>query len=209
MEIYNSEEQQIEAIKNWWKENGKSIIVGLAIGVAGVVGWKSWTEYRETHALEASTHYAALVAATQQTQVDQAVSAGQKLRTDYADTPYAAVGALALAKLQYAQGNSDAAAEQLRWVMQQAETEELRNIARVRLARLMLDSGQPDEALSLLSAGTPGTLAAVYAELRGDIHVTKNELDAARNAYQEALKLGPASESLLQMKLDDLGGASS
>jgi predicted negative regulator of RcsB-dependent stress response len=212
VEIYESEQDQVEALKKWWKENGRSVIAGLAIGLGGVVGWKSWVSYHETRAVKGSTSYEQLVELVSTNQAAAAEQHGKRLTEEFPSSTYASLGALLLAKVDLKQGKGEEAKQHLRWVMDQADFPELRQVAQLRLARLLLADAAFDEALSLVSGEATTGFEAAYQEARGDILVAKGDLEGARTAFTQALAslaATSANRQLVQMKLDNLGMAQS
>lgn len=207
MEIYETEQDQVEALKKWWKENGRSVIAGLVIGLGGVTGWKYWTTHQEEQARKASTAYEQLVQVASTQRNTQAREQGDRLIQNFPKSAYAALSSLRLARLSLEQGNRDDARQYLQWVLDHGAQEELKGIARLRLARLLMADGQFDEALALVSSEEPAGFQAPYQETRGDILVAKGDAAGARAAYGRALDgLSPAgNRQLLQMKLDNLG----
>ncbi len=208
METYDSEQEQVEAIKKWWKENGRSVIAGLVIGLGGMVGWKAWVAYQESQAVGASTAYDQLVQIVDSDREEEARQHGDRLVQTYPRSTYAALSALLLARVSMAQGDTEDARHYLQWVIDNASFSQLSQVATLRLARLLLQDGNPDAALSLLTENSPVGLEAAYEETRGDILVAKGDLSGARTAYAHALSslsVGSSSRDLLQMKLDDLG----
>jgi len=207
---YVSEEQQVEAIKKWWKENGKAVIAGIVLGLVILFGGRAWIEYRQEQAEEASAQYAELMAAKEQGNAALAVQKGEAVLKEYASTPYGALAALALAQIELERGDVAAARTHLQWAMDNARQEGVRHVARLRLGRVLIAEGNWDAALALVPAsGTEGFTAA-YEELKGDAYVAKGDVGQAREAYRKALEaLGPTApnRALLQMKLDDLGEA--
>lgn len=210
MNEYNSEKEQIEALRKWWAENGKYIIAGLILGVAAVVGWRGWAHYRVSRGQAASALFAALQQAQTGGHGDQATRLGAQLMQKYDDTPYAAQAALELAKVKTTAGKRDEAAADLMWAMKHADDEGVALIARLRLARLKLSQKNPKGAIQLLDGAEPGGLMALYQEVKGDAEAALGNASAARNAYELALaNLTPqmGDRQLIQMKLQDLGGA--
>lgn len=207
MEIYETEQDQVEALKKWWKENGRSVIAGLVIGVGGIGGWKLWMDRQEKQAINASTAYERLVQVVSTQRDTEAREQGDRLMQDYPKSAYATLSSLRLARLSLGQGNRDDARQYLQWVLDQAAQEELKDIARLRLARLLMADGQLGEALALVSAEGPAGFQAPYQETRGDILAAKGDAAGARAAYGRALAgLSPTgNRRLLQMKLDNLG----
>ncbi len=208
METYDSEQEQIEAIKKWWKENGRSVIAGLVIGLGGIAGWKSWVAYQETQAVSASIAYDQLVQMIDSKRRDEAKQHGERLVEEFPGSAYAGLSSLLLARVAMEQGDTEAARHYLQWVADHASFPELKHVATLRLARLLLQDGTADAALELLADQIPIGFEAAYAETRGDILAAKGDLSAARVAYTLALSrvsVASANRELLQMKLDDLG----
>lgn len=202
-----NEDEQAEAVKRWWQENGRSVIVGLVLGLAVILGWRSWVDYQERRLEQASHDYEQLQQSLEQKQWESAAKQAELLAQHHGDTPYAALAMLLLAKGQVEQQQWDSAMTSLRWTMNaESAMPELRQIARFRLARLLIHAKQYDTALKLVpsEAEAPG-FAALYAELKGDIYHAKGERDQARQAYQKALLLEGGERSLVQIKLDELG----
>jgi predicted negative regulator of RcsB-dependent stress response len=205
VEGYVTEEAQVEALKKWWKENGKSVIVGLIIGGSAVAGWRGWASYVDSRGERASASYEQFVSELASAPAETAYKQGERVIVDYGATPYAELARLALAKLDVERGDQDAARGHLRWVMEKAKQPALRHVARLRLARLYLDANDADAAEKLIGEAQTGAFGPLYDELRGDILVAKGQQEEARSAYQKALLGGAPNPVFLQMKLDDLG----
>ncbi len=210
MEPYETEQQQVEAIKKWCRENAWAASAGVVIGVAMVFAVWAWRDYNKGQVAAAATEYRQLIGEIEQDKQDAVLQRATRIREQYARTPYAVFAALALGNARLEQGDTAAAAKQhLQWVLDNAAYPELKHIARLRLARVMLDRGEKDAAIKLLESVKAKGFAAQYEELRGDIDLALNQPAAARAGYQRALALlAPDAEqkALLQMKLDDLGG---
>lgn len=209
MEVYTTEEQQVEAIKKWWRENKLSVIGGVIIGVSALWGGRAWLDNQHAYTEAASYHFMAMMDMIQKGKNDEAAQAGAQLLGQFADTAYAPMAALAMARLKVEGGDLVAAQSHLRWAMDNGDQEVVKQEARLRMARILLAQGKPDEALSLLNQGKPGSFEAAYEELKGDIFVAKGEQGQAQAAYTRALAAMEPTEpsrSFVQMKLDDLGG---
>ena len=207
MDVYTSEEQQIEAIKKWWQKNAKAIIGGIVLGLAIVFGGRAWMDYRSSHAASASIQYETMMTAMDQGMDEVALQQGGSIIGKYSDTPYAPLAELATAKIKLKQGDTTAARTRLRWALDNAKNAEIQNIARLRLARVMLNDGEYQQALALLGEKDPGGFLSAYEELKGDTYIALAKPDKARESYQKALNsLDPKSRdrSVLQMKLDDV-----
>lgn len=212
MDTLTTEEQQLATIKQWWKENGSSIVTGVVLGLAVLFGGKAWFAYQERNAQSASNIYAVMLGALQ---AGDALNAGEKagmLLADYGNTPYAALGALALARVRLEEGQLDAARGQLQWVLDNSDSETFRDIARLRLARVLLASGDLDAAAATAArAASASSFDALFTEVRGDIQRARGDLLAASNDYQQALAAMPMDSQqreLLQLKYADTLAAS-
>ena len=211
MEEFESEDQQIEAIKKWWKENGVSLLLGLGIGVGALLGWREYLSYKTEHSAEASDIYQAVQTQVVNKRLDEAHSQQADLvRAEYSDTPYAALVSMAQARYEYEKGNVQAALMHLRWASENATEDEMRHLARLRLARIMIAEKQYDEAEAILFADYPAGFAAGYEELKGDLLLARGEVDQARVAYDKAINAagGDASRWLI-LKRQDLGHSDS
>lgn len=205
MEIYDSEEAQVEAIKSWWKENYVSILLGLGVGIAIIVGWNFWQSYNKTKNEQASAQFSQLLKAVTENSDKSAEKLAMLTQEQYKSTAYADYSALFEAELKVKQGDI-AAAKQVLEKLSAGSDKDIANLAQIRLVRLMLASGEFEQALQLINKIDPATsanFAAGYDELVGDIYVALDRRDEARTAYQNAKRKG-AQSALLQLKLDDL-----
>ncbi len=205
MAHYETDEERIEAIRKWWQDNGTSILAGAVLGIGGLLGWKAWVSYQQGQAEAASAHYADVREAARAGSLERAAREVALLETDYAATPYAALGALELAKLKAEAGDLAGAAAQLRWALAHGDQDTLRHAARLRLARVLVAQGHSDEALALLAEPLPEAYTSLVEEIKGDALVAKGELEKARAAYNLAILSARGDTGFLQMKLNDLG----
>src|SRR5574337_478877 len=210
MAVYDLEEREkIEDLKAGWAQYGKYVSAGvtsLAVVVIGVQGWR-W--YQGTQARDASALYQAVSEAERAGDAAKAKDPATQLEERFGRTAYAPRGALLYAKLLYDAGDKAGAKAQLQWVVDRAGEEELRAVARYRLAQVLLDEKQYDAALKTLDGKVDEAFAAIYADLRGDILAAAGKNADARAAYQSALaKLDAKSgyRGYVQAKLDALGG---
>lgn len=207
MATHFDDEEQLENLKSWWRDNWKALAAGLAIGFAAIGGWELWKNQREDQALTASQMYDDLKKVIG-AKPDEARAIADKLQQHYAGTPYAAAAALRLAQHAVQTGQLDEAAARLGWAAEHAD-EELQRLARLRKARVLWQQGRAEEALKLLE-GEAGEFESLYQELRGDIAYAQGDREAARSAYQAALATAPEqapNRQLLQQKLDDVAVA--
>lgn len=207
-DIYDSEQEQIEALKRWWKENGTTVAIGLVLGLGGIFGWTSWQEHQIGQAEAASALFQRQWDAVAAENYPSADQTGTQLLEEFTSSGYAPMAALVLAKSAFEQGRLTDARHQLRWVLDSSARRELKLIARMRLARLLLDAQDPAGALALLDVADLGPFQPSFDELRADIHVTQRKPELASAAYVQALgRLDDpsAARRRVQMKLDDLG----
>lgn len=209
MADYETEEQQVEALKQWWAENGRAVILGIVLGLGGIFGWRAWQGQQQAAAEDASSDYTAMMQTLEQTDQGEAFLAAVKtMKDDHGGTTYAAMASLAEARFHVENEDLDAAAKALRWTIDEGAFAEVKSIARLRLARLLNAQGKPAEALKMLDKVQPEAYAGMADEIRGDIHLAAGELVKAREAYQRASESGSPTLSAdkLQMKIDDLAG---
>ena len=211
MAVYDLEEQEkLDDLKAWWEQNSKYVsaaIVAVALVVIGVQGWR-W--YQRTQAEQASVLYQAVSQAARANDVSKAKEPASQIVDRFARTAYAPRAALLYAKMLYEGGVKPGARAQLQWVIDHASEDELKAIARFRLAQAMLDEKQYDDALKTLDVKTDDAFAGLFADLKGDILSAAGKPVEAKAAYQLALsKIDPKSpyRGFIQVKFDALGGA--
>lgn len=203
---YATEEEQVEALKRWWRENGRSVVVGVLLGLLALAGWRGWAWYSEEQSLAASRLYEQVVDRIESGEREKLTDLAGRLRSDYGGTPYAGLGSLAAARAAVRDGDLEAAAEWLRWAMNNASTEDLSYIARARLARVEGERGNIEVALELIGREHPNAFGGLYAEVRGDLLVAKGDPEAAAAAYERALSadVPPADPQAVERKLNQV-----
>ena len=204
MDVYSTEEEQIESIKKWWKENGRAVIAGAVLGIGGIFAWQGWTAHKVVEGAEASMRFEYLLESVRTGRGDVAGKQADALIADYESTPYALFGALSDARAKLEQNDIAAARARLEWVIANAGDGALREIARLRLARILLSEGDLKGAEKLAAARTLTSYAGEYAELEGDIAAAREDRDAAARAYRSALEQDVSNAATVRMKLDDL-----
>jgi predicted negative regulator of RcsB-dependent stress response len=210
MAVYDLEEQdKLEDLKAWWKQWGNSIagiVVAVCVGVIGLQGWRWWTQQQ---AEQASVLYNAVSTAARANDTAKAKDAMAQLADKYGRTAFAPRGALLVAALLFDNGDKAGAKAQLASVIDRDTEDELKDIARLRLAAILQDEKQYDEALRTLDAKHGEPFDGVYADARGDVLAAAGRTSEARTAYQTALaRIDAKSQyrNLVQAKLDAVGG---
>ncbi len=208
-----TEEEQIEAIKHWWKKNGTSLLIGIGAALIIVFGWQAWqnrqAEQRSLAAAEFTSLLSALNTDDKEKQMDTVQYTVSQLQDKYEDSAYALYGTLILAKQQLLTQDKPAAAiESLKWAMARVkEGSALAPVVRHRLAQAELSAGRYDDALATVrGAGQSDAFNAMFAELEGDILLAKGERDGAVAAYRKASQAnGSNRNGVLELKMSDLG----
>lgn len=208
-----TDEETVEAIKDWWKKNGTSLLIGVAAALAIVFGWQAWQQQQVNYRTEAASQFASLINAytdeSQENRAETVEFVATKLRDDYSDSAYAVYASLMLARQQMMdQGNAEAAISTLEWANSKADpSKPLALIIRSRLARAQFDLEQYEAALSTIDgAANADSFGAIFSELRGDILLAQGDSDGAREAYLKAReRSGVERSGILELKLADLG----
>jgi predicted negative regulator of RcsB-dependent stress response len=204
------EQEQVEELKAWWKQHG-GLIAAVVLAVAvGFAGWQGWRWYQSNKASEASVLYDTLSKAAQAHDGKALRDAAGTLVESYSRTLYASMGALVAARYYFDRNDLKSAKAQLQWVMERSPSDDFRDLARLRLATVLLDEKAYDEALKLLETKPAAAYEAQYAALRGDILLAKNQTADAKVAYKLALEKSPKKDGAFQesvrMRLEALGG---
>jgi len=211
MAVYDLEEQeQIDDLKAWWERYGGTVTVALVLGLLVAAGIQGWRWYQGHRAESASVLYSAVSEAVRAKDSAKAKDAIAELTNHYASTGYAPRAELLYAKMLYDAGDRDGAKAQLQWVVDHGSQDELKAIARYRLAQVQIDEKQYDAALATLDAKHPDAFDGLYADLRGDALVAAGRPADARAAYENALaKLDPKSayRNFVQVKHDAIAQA--
>ncbi len=208
MDPYTTDDETVENLRRWWKENGPWIIGGIALGAAVLYGWRYWAEWREEQLTFASDTYEQLVIESANGDHAHALELAREIRDVRLATPYADMAALHVARNAALSGDVDVAREQLRAVIETTGDAETAHLARLRLARVYLAAGDVDAAAELVTREDTGRYEPLYGELRGDIAAARGDIEGAIAAYRDAMATpgdGIADRAMLQMKLDNLG----
>ena len=204
------EQEQVADLKAWWRQHGTVVLVAISAAVIAFSGWAIWKRYEAGQLAQASALYESAVRAAQGNDAKALRDAGGALAENFARTPYAAMAALVAAKYYFDRNDLKASQAQLQWVIDRAQSDDLRELARLRLGAVLLDEKSYDRALALADAPHGAAYDAHYAALKGDILVAKNQRAEAKAAYQLALekagKENNAFRESVRTRLEALGG---
>ncbi len=210
MENYRTEEEQVEALKRWWKENGRGTIIGVVLALGLGFGWQTWQKNAQISVENASNLYQQMLIALSTEDAQGAIQGrelAEQLKEEHRGTSYALFAALHLARLAVNENQPEQAESELRWVLGMAgEGDDIYQVANLRLARVLASQGNTDQALELLSTGSNEYLAS-YAIARGDVLLQLGREDEALVAYESAvasLDAGAPVPQTLQQKLQYL-----
>lgn len=208
MADYETDDEKVEAIKKWWKDNGISIVAGLAIGLAAVYGWRAWVQHREGVGQQASAAFEQLLATAEGPDSASALAQAEAIRQGYGSSAYASLADLIEAKVKLKAGDPAGAVVALQRVMDKAADPALGRIAALRLARIVLDQGDLERALVITGKyADNGAFGGDFAAIQGDIAAAQGRTDDARAAYERAIAAGASLPELLRLKLDNLPAA--
>ena len=209
MAVYDLEEQEkIATLKAWWDQYGKYVSAAVTVVCIIIIAVQGWRWYNRSQSEKAAVLYSAVSQGAAQNSLEKAKDAGAQLLDKYPGSAYASRAALLLAKMSVDSGDKTLAKTHLQWVVDRASEDELKQIARLRLAYVLLDEKAYDEALRTLDAKHDDKLDGLYADAKGDILAAAGKTAEARAAYQSALtKMDPkgALRAYVQLKLDSLG----
>jgi predicted negative regulator of RcsB-dependent stress response len=204
------EQEQLAELKSWWKTHGNLVIAVIVAAMVAFGGWRFWRVYQAGQAAQAAALYETLGKAAQAGDAKALRDAGGSLAESYPGTLYASMGALVAARFYYDRNDLKSAKAQLQWVVDRSSSDDFRDLARLRLAAVLLDEKAYDEALKQLEAPHAAAYETQYAALKGDILVAKGQPAEAKAAYKVALeKAGPQDAQFresVRMRLDALGG---
>jgi predicted negative regulator of RcsB-dependent stress response len=211
-----TDEEQLQTLKNWWKENGTSLIVSVLLGLTAYFGFQGWQNHQQQHSEQASVIYADFLEAFDATRESEASSEeklstvnflAEQLQNDYASSLYAANASLYVAKLAVEDNDLAAAEKALQWVVDNGEGA-MQSLASLRLARIFVSQEKYDAALALAVAKEGDTYLSLREEIKGDVYAAKEEWSQARLSYQAAIEALGSTTSfrsrLLPIKLDNL-----
>ena len=211
MAAFDLEEQErVDALKDWWQQNRIFVYVALAafiIAVGGVQGWRYYKANRANQVAEAFAQFETIANAKDGKKTRDAAL---QIMQQHPDSPYATQAALTAARQSFEGNDIDGAQASLRWVLGNSRSSQMQDIARLRLAAVLLDQKKYDEALKLLDDNKDPAFLALTADIKGDIYAAHGKLAEARSSYklamEKALPNSPSAQ-VTQIKLDMLGEA--
>lgn len=204
------EQEQLDALKAWWKENGNRLLGALLIVVVAMGGWRGWQYYQQEQSGEAATLYAEFTRQLDGNDAKRVNDAAAIVMGSHPASGYAPRAALLAAQVNEQVGELARARTQLQWVIDHAGEEGLKDVARLRLAAVLLDEKNYADAMKLLEAKHPASFDGLYADLRGDVLSAQGKNEEARSAYKlayEKTEAKGAYRSMIQIKMDALGEA--
>ena len=200
IQISDTEEEQVDKIKKWWSSNGKQIIVGALIGLAGVFGWNYYKDYQEVQSLNARSLYISYAADSNN------VGAYDKLIKNHSSSSYADQATLLMGKYLFDAGSYNLALDAIKPLMIN-QSSIISSTAVLRIASIYLQLGMHDEALSTLNIESGEDFSGLIYNLTGDIHLDIGNFDDAKKYYLLAIENITENSNLtqlIQFKLDDL-----
>ena len=204
------EQEQLAELKSWWRAHGNLVIGVIVAAMLAFAGWRYWNIYQGNQAAQAAGLYETLSKAAQAGDAKALRDANGALVENFPRTLYAPMGALVAARFYYDRNDPKSAKAQLQWVIERSSSEDLRDLARLRLAAVLLDEKAYDEALKQLDAPHAAAYETQYSALKGDILVAKGQPAEAKAAYKAALDKAAAQDAQfaesVRMRLDALGG---
>ncbi|MCK5647617.1 MAG: tetratricopeptide repeat protein [Gammaproteobacteria bacterium] len=209
MDNYETEEQQVEAIKKWLAENYKMVLFLTIIGLGSIVGVQQWKQAQTVKAQTASLEFDSILQVVKENKDESINQQVETMLNEYPDYPYAALSAMLEAKQLIEAGKLAEAEEKFQWVITNGKAQNLQHISRVRLATLMSAQGKNEQALKVLNVDQ-GSFRASYLEVKGDILVALKRVNEARSAYDQALEAYAAigaNAQILRVKRNDLGNS--
>jgi len=205
---YETEEQQVEALKEWWDENGRAVLLGVGLGIFIIAAYNFWQSRKEANAVEASDLYSQSVDALREGDTGKAQELAEELSDEHGGTLYASYARMAAARAAIEGGDIEAAADHLKWAVNNTDQPDVKVIAQLRLARVNAELGDVEAALKTLPKSANDSFKGMLEEVRGDLQLLSGDTGAAREAYEAALEAGGVADpATLQIKLNDLAEA--
>lgn len=206
MEVYSNENEQVDALKNFFAQNGKALVVGVVLGVGALLGWRYWSNHQDSGARQVSASYQQVTSALDASK-PASLDAVAKFASENSNT-YGALASLDLAKRYIDNNQLDKAAAQLQNGLKNTKDANLQAVLNLRLARIQLQQKQPDAVLKTLESVKGDGWAAIVADVRGEALLSKGDTQGARDAWTKGIASDASSslKEMLQMKVNNLPG---
>lgn len=206
MEVYSNENEQVDALKNFFAQNGKALVVGVVLGVGALLGWRYWSNHQDSGSREVSASYQQVTSALDATK-PASLDAVAKFASENSNT-YGALASLDLAKRYIDNNQLDKAIAQLQSGLKSTKDANLQAVLNLRLARIQLQQKQPDTVLKTLESVKGDGWAAIVADVRGEALLSKGDVKGARDAWSKGIASDASStlKEMLQMKVNNLPG---
>ncbi len=201
---HQSDDEKAEALKNWWSENGKSVVGGIVLGLLLVFGWRGWNEHQQNQAEMASTEYDRMLVSLQNGEIEAASKQAEKIAGEYSGTAYDFFASLDLAKKMVESDDLAGAKLQLEFAVANADDSGLKQLAESRLAKVLLAMNDNNAAQALVNNQSGTVFTGEFAHVEGDILQASGDTAAARAAYQKALDNNASNAPLIEMKLNEV-----
>jgi predicted negative regulator of RcsB-dependent stress response len=204
VEVYSNENEQTDALRNFFANNGKALAIGVVIGIAALGGWRYWSSHQDDTAKTVSAQYQQLTSAMQAGK-PETLEAVDRFASENSNT-YGALAAMDLAKQYVDAGQLDKAATLLQNGLKDTKDANLQAVINLRLARIQLQQNQADAALKTLDGVKGDGWTAIVADIRGEALLTKGDKQGARDAWSKGVEsdASPALKQMMQMKMNNL-----
>lgn len=215
MNVYMTEEEQLQRIREWFKQYGLTIFISIIVAITASIGWRLWQSQHETMLMRASVTYESMLISISNHDSANAMKQAQFIVQQYPHSPYAALAAFMQAKIEIEQNNYANAEKTLFWAVDNAPNKPIKNIAILRLARLLIADGKANQAIDLTMRIRDKSFYPLVMAIRGDGFTALQEIGEARDAYEKALAAFTENPSLvnnpiyqlIKMKLNSLPAA--
>lgn len=203
-----SEKEQLDAIRDWWSENGSYVMGGIVVGIVVIFGWNRWQTGLADAEIAASTLFEDIMESAALNLVDNAEPPAEELFREYPDSAYASQGRLALARLYMDSGRDQDAADVLQPLVDLPPDDQLALVGRLRMAQILLYQEKPQDVVDLVGGLPPTAFDPRFSEFLGDAYVALERYSEAETAYRAAMSDNPMAPTvdvtLVQLKINDL-----
>ncbi|WP_034919295.1 YfgM family protein [Erwinia sp. 9145] len=206
MEVYSNENEQVDALKNFFAQNGKALVIGVVIGIGALAGWRYWSNHQDDSGRETSAAYQQISTALDSSK-PETLTAAAKFAEENSNT-YGAIASMDLAKRYVDANQLDKAVARLQNGLKDVKDANLQAVINLRIARIQLQQKKADEALKTLDAVKGDGWTAIVADVRGEALLSKGDTSGARGAWSKGIAsdASPALKEMLQMKMNNLPG---